>query len=222
MAVTAKEAFWKDHQDSLIRIRSQLSTYGKRTPANRRSPMSQGRKQRPVSNPTHPHLGKYRRTPPPYLPKVESPRDVGHRTPPLRGNKYDLVPPVIPIQAFSRAKPDYDSWGEESDDDDDGGKRGLYQPKPYPQPSPMMKGTPFSMYYPPPPKGGHKRSKNRREPGSRGYRDLHRDRQAYQAGPGKKSKRHKKGRGASMPIFMPMPMMPMMMPIDGKYKVSVV
>ena len=55
-----------------------------------------------------------------------------------------------------RPKPDYDSWGEESDDEDDGdddGKRGLYKPKPYPQPSPMMMGAPFAMYYPPPPKG---------------------------------------------------------------------
>ncbi|XP_076438564.1 uncharacterized protein LOC143277570 [Babylonia areolata] len=185
MAVTAKEAFWKEHQDSLIRIRSQLSSHGKNTPANRKSPMSRGRKTHPVSN--HPPLGKYRRTPPPYLPRVDSPGDAGHTTPPLRGHNFGVVPPVKPKKAFVRPKLDYDSWGEEEsddedDDDNEADRRGLYKPKPYPQPSPMMMGAPFGMYYPPPPKGGgqpKRRKAGGGGGGTRGYRDLYRERQAH-------------------------------------------
>ena len=54
----------------LVRIRSQLSSNGKNTPAYRRTPMSQGRKTRPAPNQSHPPYGKYRRTPSPYLPKL--------------------------------------------------------------------------------------------------------------------------------------------------------
>ena len=37
-----------------------------------------------------------------FICRVESPRDRGPYTPPLRGNKYEVVPPVKPRQAFVR------------------------------------------------------------------------------------------------------------------------
>ncbi|KAK7106142.1 uncharacterized protein [Littorina saxatilis] len=232
MEVRNKEAFWTHNKDTLIRIRSQLSTHGKNTPANRRTPPSRfGRKTAPPprQTPFHPPYGKYRRTPSPYLPQVEDFPVKGPSTPPLRGNKYEIVPPVIPKIAFGRSKPDYDSWGEESDDEDDDEdrKRRLYKPKLYPQPSPVVMGAPFGMYYPPPPpKGGKsKRKKDRKTPAIRGYKDMYDDRRDYQAvAKPKNKKKRRRAPQQQMPMFggfMPMPMMPMPMMSfddDGKYK----
>ena len=63
---------------------------------------------------------------------------------------------IISLCSIFRSKdPEYDSWGEESDDDEEdenaGGRRTKYKPKPYPQQTPVM--DPFAMYYPPPPRG---------------------------------------------------------------------
>lgn len=96
----------------------------------------------------------------------------------------------------------------------------MYKPKPYPQLSPMMMEAPFAMYYPPPPKGNKHRSK--KMAGQRGYRDVHRGRQAHQSMALSRNRRNKQQKGPrggqSMPVFMPVTMMPMMVPVDNKYK----
>lgn len=55
---------------------------------------------------------------------------------------------------FDRSKPDYDSWGEDSDDEEEKeNDRYRYKPRPYPQQSPLVFGAPLPVYYPPPPRG---------------------------------------------------------------------
>lgn len=74
--------------------------------------------------------------------------------------------------------PEYDSWGEETDDDEDD------QLKPHPLPYPMyappnvVYGQPFPMYYPPPPKGAgrHQKRRDKKRKLDKGYKDIHRDR----------------------------------------------
>ncbi|KAK3107319.1 hypothetical protein FSP39_011754 [Pinctada imbricata] len=152
-------------QNWLNRIRSQLST----TPPARspvRSPGGYGGRK------THSPLGKYRKaSSPSVLPRLESPDD--HRgSPRLRGSKFGVVPPVH--RKSNHGTPDYDSWGEESDDDE-GNPPGYFMPQPYPMPAygypayeppqgappPVVFGFPFPAYYPPPPayKGKGKKGK---------------------------------------------------------------
>jgi hypothetical protein len=70
-----------------------------------------------------------------------------------------------PFELFplSDSTPDYDSWGEESDDDDDEEEPQHLMPLPLPypmygypayqgmHPPPVVYGNPFPVYYPPPP-----------------------------------------------------------------------
>ena len=71
--------------------------------------------------------------------------------------------------------PEYDSWGEESEDEDERNPAAYYMPQPYPMPAygypgydpqvapppPVVLGFPFPAYYPPPPvyKGKGKKGK---------------------------------------------------------------
>ncbi|XP_048258055.1 uncharacterized protein LOC124113541 isoform X2 [Haliotis rufescens] len=177
MSVEAKEHFWREHQDSLRRIRTHLVS-GKRSPATKTRTPVYGRRS-PAARNTHPPYGKYRRATPPNLPRLDTPPEHeerrSHRN--LRKTRYEEVPPVKPRKAFVNP-PEYDSWGEETDDDEDD------QLKPHPLPYPIyappnvVYGQPFPMYYPPPPKGAgrHQKRRDKKRKSDRGYKDIHRDR----------------------------------------------
>ncbi|XP_071111289.1 uncharacterized protein [Haliotis cracherodii] len=177
MSVEAKEHFWREHQDSLRRIRTHLVS-GKRSPATKSRTPVYGRRS-PAARNTHPPYGKYRRATPPNLPRLDTPPEHeerrSHRN--LRKTRYEEVPPVKPRKAFVNP-PEYDSWGEETDDDEDD------QLKPHPLPYPIyappnvVYGQPFPMYYPPPPKGAgrHQKRRDKKRKSDRGYKDIHRDR----------------------------------------------
>ncbi|XP_012935277.1 uncharacterized protein LOC101850543 isoform X2 [Aplysia californica] len=125
-----KESFWREHQDTLVKIREELAS-GKKS-RSRYSPAGGVRKKTPISSSAlknglnHPPFGKYRRTPSPYLPKLspqpEQQRRSSYENRETRPLGYEVIPPVKPKIAFSKSKvppQDYDSWGEESDDDED-------------------------------------------------------------------------------------------------------
>ncbi|XP_059157809.1 uncharacterized protein LOC131942104 [Physella acuta] len=185
-----KESFWKEHQDSLVKIRQDLVSRKKSRP--KFTPVGGIRKQTQKKS-THPPYGKYRRTPSPYLPKL-SPEPAKATKVPVNGvykSKFEKIPPVRAKNAFLPKTPDYDSWGEESsndddylDDDDDEEEKiepvrkkhrhrnsvsKRYKPQPYkPQPYPpnmylhpqVIYGAPYSLYYPPPPAGARKNKNN--------------------------------------------------------------
>ncbi|KAH9492842.1 hypothetical protein Btru_023847 [Bulinus truncatus] len=101
-----KESFWKEHQDSLVRIRHDLLSGKKRktTPGVgiRRTPNNLSR-QRATS---HPLFGKYRRTPSPYLPKLTpEPSKNLPATDKIYKNKYEVVPSLRPKKAFEETAP---------------------------------------------------------------------------------------------------------------------
>ncbi|ESO90655.1 hypothetical protein LOTGIDRAFT_163876 [Lottia gigantea] len=127
----------------------------------------------------HPPFGKYRNSPPSHLLRLETPNTPAKKNGrKLRGNKFEVVPPVKPKKAFEK-KVDYDSWGDDSGNESDG-EQVRYMPHPhpvafYPQPA-IVYGAPFPVYYPPPPKGakGSRRYKGKKK--ERGYRDIYHDR----------------------------------------------
>ncbi|GFN85328.1 hypothetical protein PoB_001183400 [Plakobranchus ocellatus] len=171
-----RESFWKEHQDTLVRIRNDLSS-GKKS-RSKFSPAAGIRKRTPngvsgTKSSNHPPLGKYRRTPSPYhLPKLSPHADGGKHSPYQNGlartNKYEIVPPVKPKLAFSKQQPvDYDSWGEEEDEDDEddvevdrqnpaeytkgnfgkgGNSKRGYKPQPYPSPVQTYSHVPQVVY----------------------------------------------------------------------------
>ncbi|XP_025102375.1 uncharacterized protein LOC112568978 isoform X4 [Pomacea canaliculata] len=222
MALSSEEAFWKEHQDSLIRIRSRLSDNDNHRAVRRGSSLTQGRKARTTPKQSHPPYGKYRQTPSPILPKVNSPQP---NTPPLRGSKFDVVPPVKSRQAATRSKPDYDSWGEDSDDEEEKeNDRYRYKPRPYPQQSPFMFGAPLPVYYPPPPRGEGRRKKrqDRRTPASKTYKDIYQNRKSRASRNYGKSKKQKRDTERyPLPLYgsfmVPVPVA--FQPVDGsKFK----
>ncbi|CAG5135191.1 unnamed protein product [Candidula unifasciata] len=193
-----RESFWKQHQNTLVQLRQDLSS-GRRRKPNLSPTVSTA----PVTSKTtftkksqHPPFGKYRRTPPPYLPKLKLPDDRDKKSLASSPTKFRVVPPVKPKQAFVA---DYDSWGEETDDeeedyaDDSSDKRDgrhkptgghaksghlkkprkHYKPKPHPQtpshlPPSVVYGAPFPVYYPPPPKhASRRRIHHRKKPDRR-------------------------------------------------------
>lgn len=176
-----RKIVWEEHKDSLRRLQSRVSGGG--TPPSRYSPQQKtppnryptNRSPQDVGRRSHSPYGKYRKpTSPAYLNRIETPpeHDRIRNKGPLRGNKYGVVPPV---QKRSHQTPDYDSWGEDSEDDS-GGEQNYYMPQPYPypaygypayQPLPqgpppqVVFGAPFPIYYPPPPQYGYKNKRAR-------------------------------------------------------------
>uniref|UniRef100_A0A0B7AN93 Uncharacterized protein n=1 Tax=Arion vulgaris TaxID=1028688 RepID=A0A0B7AN93_9EUPU len=114
-----KESFWKDHQDTLVRLRRDLvsgkTNRSKFSPSGNATQMTTGVAMRSKTS-KHPPFGKYRRTPSPYLPKLSSPTN--HKNLPSP-RKLEVVPPVQPKLAFTKPNEDYDSWGEMTDDEAD-------------------------------------------------------------------------------------------------------
>ncbi|XP_046545824.1 uncharacterized protein LOC124255916, partial [Haliotis rubra] len=100
MSVEAKEHFWREHQDSLRRIRTHLVSGRKSSATKSRTPVY-GRRS-PAARNTHPPYGKYRRATPPNLPRLDTPpkheERRTHRN--LRKGRYEEVPPVKPRKAF--------------------------------------------------------------------------------------------------------------------------
>ncbi|XP_052253861.1 uncharacterized protein LOC127860095 isoform X2 [Dreissena polymorpha] len=145
---------WQDHRDSLTRIKTQLSD--RKSPVKVRTPI------RSPAGRSHSPYGRYRQTTPPYLPRLDTPPDERKKTSHLRGNRYEVVPPV----REARKKPDsrgtdYDSWGEESDEDPTPDPT-AYMPYQYGVP-PVVFGAPFPMFFhPPPPPIHHHQSRRRR------------------------------------------------------------
>ncbi|KAK3588818.1 hypothetical protein CHS0354_028467 [Potamilus streckersoni] len=176
MSLSADERkhVWKDHQNSLKKIKTKLSD-GKSPIQKQRTPVRTP--ERSPGRRSHSPYGKYRQTTPSYLPRMENSPVQGQLRSPrdLRGQRYDVVPPLPGRKSKSRRSDDYDSWGEESNSDDSEDERVRYQPQPYPYsypvphfqaygpPPPVVYGPPFAMYYPPPPpnhgKGKHKKEK---------------------------------------------------------------
>ncbi|KAI8779852.1 CAunnamed protein product [Biomphalaria glabrata] len=93
-----KESFWKEHQDSLLKIRHDLLSGRKRRP----SPVVGVRRKTPNGFPgqratSHPLFGKYRRTPSPYLPKLTPEPDIKLSAKDVTyPKKYEVVPPLKP------------------------------------------------------------------------------------------------------------------------------
>lgn len=181
LSANERKVFWQNHKDSLNRIRYQLDD--QEPPLI--SPRGSGRKH------NHSPLGLYRKPSPSLLPRIESPDNDGYR-PKIRGSRYDIVPPL------NNRTPEYDSWGEESDEEwEDGLEHAMPLPYPYPilgypayhtsggfHPPPIMYGNPFPVYYPPPPV--YKERRKRKDGGEKNVEmlEVH---QSYPAG--RKSKR---------------------------------
>ncbi|XP_041372596.1 uncharacterized protein LOC121385871 [Gigantopelta aegis] len=213
MSVDSKESFWEEHQESLKRIRTHL-VKGQKGPVKRSTPVRKTRTppsassgdsstqyliRSPVGR-SHAPYGKYRRTPLPVLPKLQTPRQQSHfkDSKNLRKEKYEVVPPVRPKHAFLHARtPDHDSWGEESDESDD--EDDVPHPLPfhaqYVTPAPVMFGPPFPVYYPPPPKGasrtGRYYDRKRRRSPEKGYGDIYRNHRRHASQPVRNSRRNK-------------------------------
>ncbi|XP_052805907.1 uncharacterized protein LOC128235194 isoform X3 [Mya arenaria] len=158
MSLSANERkhVWQDHSDSLTRIKTQLSDH--QSPTKVRSPI-----RSPAGRQEHAPYGKYRQSTPPYLPRLETPPDERRKASNLRGNRYEIVPPLRESkrQQDSRST-DYDSWGEESDEEPDADP-GAYMPQPFQYgPPPVVWGAPFPMFYPPPPPPAHQPGGKRR------------------------------------------------------------
>ncbi|XP_022326583.2 uncharacterized protein LOC111126331 isoform X2 [Crassostrea virginica] len=147
LSANERKVFWQDHKESLNRIRTQLDDEN----TSLKSPFRLGGKR------SHSPLGLYRKPSPSQLPRIESPDNGGRRTK-VRGSRYEVVP------SLKNRTPEYDSWGEESDDEDDEPEYLMPHPYPYPMygyqafnapsgmhPPPVMYGNPFPVYYPPPP-----------------------------------------------------------------------
>ncbi|XP_061185672.1 uncharacterized protein LOC133193756 [Saccostrea echinata] len=185
LSANERKMFWQDHKSSLNRIRTQLSDRDSPVISPRRSPAN-GLKR------THSPLGLYRRPSPSQLPRMETPPDTDRNRGKLRGSRYDVVPPVNNRRSTHQT-PDYDSWGEESDEENEE-EHQHFMPLPYPypmygypayqapsgmHPPPVVYGNPFPVYYPPPPvyrERGKKRGKGK-EPADR--LEVH---QTYPAG----------------------------------------
>lgn len=181
LSANERKVFWQNHKDSLNRIRYQLDD--QEPPLI--SPGGSGRKH------NHSPLGLYRKPSPSLLPRIDSPDNDGYR-PKIRGSRYDIVPPL------NNRTPEYDSWGEESDEEwEDGLEHVMPLPYPYPilgypayhtsggyHPPPIMYGNPFPVYYPPPP--AYKERRKRKDGGEKNVEmlEVH---QSYPAG--RKSKR---------------------------------
>ncbi|CAL1540644.1 unnamed protein product [Lymnaea stagnalis] len=215
-----KESFWKEHQDTLVKVRQELqsgkkSRYG--TPGGVRKRTPNGKSG--LQPPSHPPYGKYRRTPSPYLPKISpEPQRKPAQQKVLAKKVFDVVPPLKPKKAFlTSSAEDYDSWGEESDDEDEYDyekiksmnrrrkatpvkqKRRL-KPQPYPvsmqayvQPQ-VVYGVPFPVYYPPPPA---RKGKNQREKYDRNTRKVHKNKSGIPV----MKKRKSTNVHPSMPMF---------------------
>ncbi|KAL5019724.1 hypothetical protein ScPMuIL_002616 [Solemya velum] len=167
VTINERETSWREHQETLKRIRSQLGNvptpHSRKTP--NRSPLARGPKR------DHNPYGKYRKTTPPQLPRLEAnPEDQAKASRNLRGSKYGVVPPVQVSPRRAKKTTDYDSWGEESGSDLEYDDENLdYQPQPYPYPypvyaypnapPPVVYGPPFQGYYPPPPRVIHRKEK---------------------------------------------------------------
>ncbi|XP_063439535.1 uncharacterized protein LOC134720903 isoform X2 [Mytilus trossulus] len=183
-----RKVVWEEHKDSLRRIQSRVSDG--HTPPNRYSPQRgtppgrYNRSPQEGGRRSHSPYGKYRKpTSPAYLNRIETPHErdkVRHKSN-LRGSKYGVVPPV---HRRSHQTPDYDSWGEDTDDDS-GEEQQYVMPQQYPYPAygypayqhpqghhgppqghhapppQVVWGAPFQIYYPPPPQHGYKSKKAR-------------------------------------------------------------
>ncbi|XP_063416797.1 uncharacterized protein LOC134699040 [Mytilus trossulus] len=183
-----RKIVWEEHKDSLRRIQSRVSDG--HTPPNRYSPQRgtppgrYNRSPQEGGRRSHSPYGKYRKpTSPAYLNRIETPheRDRVRNKGNLRGSKYGVVPPV---HRRSHQTPDYDSWGEDTDDDS-GEEQQYVMPQQYPYPAygypayqhpqghhgppqghhapppQVVWGAPFQIYYPPPPQHGYKSKKAR-------------------------------------------------------------
>ncbi|XP_050417029.1 uncharacterized protein LOC126830664 isoform X1 [Patella vulgata] len=163
------------------------------------TPPISSRKYSPAHS--HPPFGKYRKSPPAHLSRLESPNTAevnnGRK---LRGNKFDVVPPVKPKKAFER-KVDYDSWGDDSGNESDD-EQVHYMPQPHPvafyPPPTVVYGAPFPVYYPPPPKGARGNRRGQKKKSDRGYKDMYRDRRSYN------SKRKSKSKPPRSPLRSPL------------------
>ncbi|XP_060552983.1 uncharacterized protein LOC132714204 isoform X5 [Ruditapes philippinarum] len=155
-----RKSVWQDHSDSLTRIKTQLSD--RKSPIKAWSPLKSpvgGNRQN-----NHSPLGKYRKSTPPYLPRLETPPDQRRKGSKLRGNRYEVVPPVRDARGHDSRHTDYDSWGEESDDEPDVDP-GHYMPYPhqYAAPPQVVFGAPFPVFYPPPPPPAKSQRKRRQK-----------------------------------------------------------
>lgn len=193
-----KESFWKEHQDTLVKVRQELqsgkkSRYG--TPGGVRKRTPNGKSG--IQPSSHPPFGKYRRTPSPYLPKLSpEPLTKFAQQKGLGKKVLEVVPPLKPKKAFlTSSAEDYDSWGEESDDEDEYNYEHIksmkrrrkampvkqqrrLKPQLYPtsmgayvQPQ-VVYGLPFPVYYPPPP---IKKGNKQREKYDRNTRKVHKN-----------------------------------------------
>ncbi|KAH3690609.1 hypothetical protein DPMN_191938 [Dreissena polymorpha] len=77
---------WQDHRDSLTQIKTQLSD--RKFPVKVRTPI------RSPAGRSHFSYRRYRQTTPPYLPRLDTPPDERKKASNLRGNRFEVVPPV--------------------------------------------------------------------------------------------------------------------------------
>ncbi|XP_060552980.1 uncharacterized protein LOC132714204 isoform X2 [Ruditapes philippinarum] len=150
----------QEEELKLTRIKTQLSD--RKSPIKAWSPLKSpvgGNRQN-----NHSPLGKYRKSTPPYLPRLETPPDQRRKGSKLRGNRYEVVPPVRDARGHDSRHTDYDSWGEESDDEPDVDP-GHYMPYPhqYAAPPQVVFGAPFPVFYPPPPPPAKSQRKRRQK-----------------------------------------------------------
>lgn len=203
-----RKNIWQEHSHSLSRIRTQLSDKQSPIPKTRSPAGFPGRSP-------HSPLGKYRRSTPPYLPRLDTPPDA-ETGQPLRGSRYGTVPPVYKKHVSRQS--DYDSWGEESDSEDEE-DQGQYMPQlypmqPYPGPPQVVFGAPFPMFYPPsPPQRRKLRDKGRGEPERiKQYKIPNRDRDRFEdverSVPSKSKKKNRVQFNSVPTSFYPFPTYP--------------
>lgn len=163
LSVNEAQNVWQEHRDSLTRIRTQLSDH-------RNSPIKSPARGAQKARSGHSPYGNYRQSTPPYLPRLETPPEHEQNRRQLRGDRYEVVPPLKESRKQQSRNTDYDSWGEESEGDEDE-EPGQYMPQPYPyqvQPYPQVVfGAPFPVFYPPPPPPARNRRKSKQNENNR-------------------------------------------------------